>query len=198
MFRTALMPRSMTTVAGTALVVLLLAAPPVSAAPTDTVLAIPFAGLTNGPTGFTNSPSSTDITVRTDPDEPGITRFRCGAFLYCDFVVHWRNISTGASGAADLLCGPSRGSPRLAPGKWLPSSPRAVRPVTLAPPPRCYRALVLGSSLTWINASDDTRHVPSTVSASPTPAVRSSRQSRYSPVSCYRVRPMSPGLPKLV
>ena len=109
MFRTALMPRSMTALAGIAVAALLLAAPPVSAAPTDTVLAIPFAGMTNGPTGFTNSPSSTYITVRTDPDEPGITRFRCGVSLYCDLVVHWRNLSTGAGGAADLLYGLSRG-----------------------------------------------------------------------------------------
>jgi hypothetical protein len=109
MFRTASMPRSMTTLAGIALAALLLAAPPASAAPTDTVLPIPFAGLTNGPTGFTNPPSSTFISVLTDPDEPGITRFRCGAYPYCDLVVHWRNLSTGASGAADLLYGPSRG-----------------------------------------------------------------------------------------
>jgi hypothetical protein len=103
MFRTALMPRSMTALAGIALAALLLAAPPVSAAPTDTVLAIPFAGMTNGSTGLTNPPSSTYITVRTDPDEPGITRFRCGVYPYCDLVVHWRNLSTGASGAADLF-----------------------------------------------------------------------------------------------
>lgn len=109
MFRAALMPRRRTTLAGIALAALLLAAPPVSAAPTDTVLAIPFAGMTNGSTGLTNPPSSTYITVRTDPDEPGITRFRCGAYPYCDLVVHWRNISTGASGAADLLYGHSRG-----------------------------------------------------------------------------------------
>lgn len=105
MFRTASMPRGMT-LAGIALAALL-AAPTVSAAPTDTVLPIPFAGLTNGPTGFANPPSSKYITVRTDPDEPGITRFRCGASPYCDVVVHWRNLSTGASGAADLLFGPT-------------------------------------------------------------------------------------------
>ncbi|PQP19026.1 hypothetical protein C5613_31520 [Rhodococcus opacus] len=97
----------MTTPAGIALAALLLAAPPVSAAPTDTVLPIPFAGLTNGPTGFTNLPSSTYITASTDPDEPGITRFRCGAYPYCDVFVHWRNLATGTSGAADLLYGSS-------------------------------------------------------------------------------------------
>ncbi len=107
MFRTASMPRSMTTLAGIALAALLLAAPTVSAAPSDTVLPIPFAGLTNGPTGLTNQPSSTFITVRTNPDEPGITRVRCGAYPYCDLVVHWRNLSTGASGAADLFYGSS-------------------------------------------------------------------------------------------
>lgn len=105
MFRTALTLRGMTTLAGIALAALLLAAPPVSAAPTDTVLPIPFAGLTNGPTGLTNPPASSYITVRTDPAEPGITRFRCGAYTSCDLVVHWRNLSTGASGAADLFYG---------------------------------------------------------------------------------------------
>jgi hypothetical protein len=97
----------MTTLAGIALAALLLAAPPVSAAPTDTVLPIPFAGLTNGPTGFSNAPSSTYITVVTNADEPGITRFRCVADSYCELVVHWRNLSTGESGAADLLYGSS-------------------------------------------------------------------------------------------
>jgi len=127
MFRTASMPRSVTTLVGIALAALLLAAQPVSAAPTDTVLPIPFAGLTNGPTGFTNQPSNTYITVRTDPDEPGITRFRC-AYLYCDLVVHWRNLSTGASGAADLLYGPSPGVAQTGSGTVIAAFTAGGRP----------------------------------------------------------------------
>lgn len=102
MLRTASIP-----LAGAALAALLLAAPTATAASTDTVLPIPFAGMANGVTGLTYAPFSTYITARTDPGMPGITRFRCGEATYCAVVVHWYNVTTGASGATDLWLAPS-------------------------------------------------------------------------------------------
>lgn len=102
MLRTASIP-----LAGAALAMLLTAVPIAGATSTDTVLPIPFAGLSNGVTGLTNAPFTTHITVRTDPTMPGITRFRCGDAPYCAVVVHWRNLTTGASGASDLWFAPS-------------------------------------------------------------------------------------------
>ena len=69
-------------------------APVATAAPTDTVLPVPVIGITNLPTGFL-SPVYSQVTVRTDPEAPGITEFA----EYCVCTVHWRNLTTGAAGA---------------------------------------------------------------------------------------------------
>ncbi|MFV9455342.1 hypothetical protein ACNJ7E_18100 [Rhodococcus sp. NM-2] len=79
-------------------VLLLSGAPTAAAAPIDTVLPGPVVGLT-GPV------ASGHVMVRTDTDSPGITRF-LGTGGRCACVVHWRNVSTGASGSADLRSGP--------------------------------------------------------------------------------------------
>ncbi|MFC9517053.1 hypothetical protein ACFTSD_15080 [Nocardiaceae bacterium NPDC056970] len=76
---------------------LLLVAHPAAAAPTDTVLAIPVAGLSVGVTGLPSS-GYFYLTATTDPDTPGVTRLG----PYTGVHVHWRNISTGAVGVAYL------------------------------------------------------------------------------------------------
>ncbi|MDV7246265.1 MULTISPECIES: hypothetical protein [Rhodococcus] len=79
------------------------AAPVATAAPTDAVLPVPVIGITNLPTGFL-SPVYSQMTVRTDPETPGITEF----IQYCVCTVHWRNLTTGAAGAVapTLFTGP--------------------------------------------------------------------------------------------
>ncbi|OYD70034.1 hypothetical protein [Rhodococcus sp. OK302] len=72
-------------------------APAASAAPTDSVLAIPIAGVATGVTGLYGEAFSQFITARTDTDTPGITQF-LGGQRGCACVVHWRNLSTGLTG----------------------------------------------------------------------------------------------------
>ncbi|WP_430336195.1 hypothetical protein [Rhodococcus sp. ACT016] len=76
---------------------LLLVAQPAAAAPTDTVLPIPVAGISVGVTGLPSS-GYFYLTATTDPDTPGVTRLG----PYTGVHVHWRNISTGAAGVAYL------------------------------------------------------------------------------------------------
>ncbi|CAM3241152.1 Tat pathway signal sequence domain protein [Prescottella defluvii] len=76
---------------------LLLAAQPATAAPTDTVLPIPVAGISVGVTGLPSS-GYFYLTATTDPDTPGVTRLG----PYTGVHVHWRNISTGAAGVVYL------------------------------------------------------------------------------------------------
>lgn len=139
MFRSTSIARAAAAVGGAA--ALLLAAPVVRAAPTDEVLAVPIAGLFNGATGLTGPPAIAYITARTDPDEPGVTRFRCdeNPSTVCPVVVHWVNLSTGASGAADLWFGPSpkgearTGSGRVAAVVTAGGVPGLLTPITLLP-----------------------------------------------------------------
>ncbi|RDI30458.1 hypothetical protein DEU38_10539 [Rhodococcus sp. AG1013] len=79
--------------------VLLLAAHPAAAAPTDTVFPIPVAalGLSVGSSELPRS-GYTYVTATTDTDTPGVTRLG----PYIGVHVHWRNISTGAAGVAYL------------------------------------------------------------------------------------------------
>ncbi|QBJ97396.1 hypothetical protein ERC79_16715 [Rhodococcus sp. ABRD24] len=83
-------------VAGTG-AALLLAAQPAAAAPTDTVLPIPVAGISVGVTALPSS-GYFYLTATTDPDTPGVTRLG----PYAGVHVHWRNISTGAVGVVYL------------------------------------------------------------------------------------------------
>lgn len=76
---------------------LLAGAPSAAATPTDTVLPVPVAGLGKGLIGQ-------HVTARTDTESPGITRF-LGTGGRCTCVVHWRNLSTGATGSTDLRLG---------------------------------------------------------------------------------------------
>ncbi len=75
--------------------VLLLAAQPAAADPTDTVLPIPLAGFGISPPGLPNAGAGFLI-ASTDPATPGVTRFR-PAGIYCCVVINWRNLSTGAA-----------------------------------------------------------------------------------------------------
>jgi hypothetical protein len=93
---------------GAAAVALLFGATPATAAPTETVLAVPLAGIGVGVTGLPSA-GYYYITATTDPDTPGVTRFG----PYAGVFVHWRNISTGAAGVtyldapgADVRTGP--------------------------------------------------------------------------------------------
>lgn len=76
--------------------VLLLTAQPAAAAPTDTVFPIPVVwvgrGVTNLPSGDIEY-----IAASTDPATPGVTRFTGAAR-----AVHWRNLSTGATGSVNM------------------------------------------------------------------------------------------------
>lgn len=76
---------------------LLLAAQPAAAAPTDTVLPVPVAGISVGATGLPSS-GYFYLTATTDPETPGVTRLG----PYTGVHVHWRNISTGTAGVAYL------------------------------------------------------------------------------------------------
>lgn len=80
-------------------VALLLVAHPAAAVPTDTVFAIPVAGLALS-VGSSELPRSgyTYVTATTDTDTPGVTRLGPDVGVH----VHWRNISTGAAGVAYL------------------------------------------------------------------------------------------------
>ncbi|QBJ94930.1 hypothetical protein ERC79_02340 [Rhodococcus sp. ABRD24] len=72
------------------------------AAPTDTVLPVPVVGLATGPTGFPGPPVAQRVTARTDPAAPGTTLFLGTEMLYCACAVHWRNVTTGATGVVNL------------------------------------------------------------------------------------------------
>lgn len=84
---------------------LLAGAPSAAAAPTDTVLPIPVAGIATGPTGLLLPLVGQHVTATTDPDLPGITRF-AGTERACACAIHWRNLTTGATGTANLWFGP--------------------------------------------------------------------------------------------
>lgn len=76
--------------------------PTAGAAPTDTVLPVPVVGLATGPTGFPGPPVAQHVTARTDPAAPGTTLFLGTEMLYCACTVHWRNVTTGATGVVNL------------------------------------------------------------------------------------------------
>lgn len=75
-----------------------------SATPVDTVLPIPVAGLATGPTGLGGPLVGQHVTAVTDTDQPGITHFR-GTEGTCACMIHWRNLTTGAAGTANLWFG---------------------------------------------------------------------------------------------
>ncbi|NMM83117.1 hypothetical protein B2J88_01820 [Rhodococcus sp. SRB_17] len=80
-------------------VVLLFGAQPAAAAPTGTVFPVPVVGASVSPTGLP-SVGVMYVTANTDPATPGITQFT--GDRYCCVFIHWRNISTGATGIAYL------------------------------------------------------------------------------------------------
>lgn len=89
----------------TALAVAILAgAPHAAAAPTDNVLIIPVAGLATGPTGLRGPLVAQHVTATTGTETPGITRFS-GTEGTCACMIHWRNLTTGAVGDANLWFG---------------------------------------------------------------------------------------------
>ncbi|QSE87888.1 hypothetical protein JWS13_04540 (plasmid) [Rhodococcus pseudokoreensis] len=98
-------PSSLRVAAGTVMVMLsaalLVGAPSAAAAPADTVLPIPVFGVATGPTGLGGPLVAQHVKARTDPDSPGSTRF-VGAEYGCLCLVHWRNLSTGATGATGV------------------------------------------------------------------------------------------------
>ncbi|SCC70231.1 MULTISPECIES: hypothetical protein [Rhodococcus] len=71
-----------------------------SAAPVDTVLPIPVAGLATGPTGLGGPLVGQHVTATTDTERPGITEFR-GTEGICACMVHWRNLTTGVAGTSN-------------------------------------------------------------------------------------------------
>jgi hypothetical protein len=80
-------------------VALLFGAQPAVAAPTDTVFPVPLVGASVSATGLP-SVGVMYVTASTDLATPGITRFTGGG--YCCVFIHWRNVSTGATGIAYL------------------------------------------------------------------------------------------------
>jgi len=89
----------------TALTAAILAgAPYAAAAPTDNVLTIPVAGIATGPTGLGGPLVAQHVTATTDTEMPGITRFS-GTEGTCACMIHWRNLTTGAVGDANLWFG---------------------------------------------------------------------------------------------
>ncbi|MEN0139264.1 MAG: hypothetical protein AAGC80_29210 [Rhodococcus sp. (in: high G+C Gram-positive bacteria)] len=90
---TSLVAGAAVAVAGT----LLLAAPPATAEPTETVFPLPVAGIGVGATGLISA-NHFYMTATTDPDRPGVTRVG----PYTGVFVHWRNISTGEGGVTYL------------------------------------------------------------------------------------------------
>lgn len=88
-----------------ALALVLAGMPRAAAAPTDTVLPLPVAGVATGPTGLGGPLVAQHVTATTDPDTPGITRF-AGTERPCACAIHWRNVTTGATGVANLWFGP--------------------------------------------------------------------------------------------
>lgn len=79
--------------------------PGAAAIPTDNVLPIPVVGLATGPTGLGGPLVAQHVTVTTAPESPGITRF-AGTERPCACAIHWRNVTTGATGTANLWFGP--------------------------------------------------------------------------------------------
>ncbi|MDX5970032.1 hypothetical protein SIM91_43520 [Rhodococcus opacus] len=96
------------TMIGVVLVVLttlfLAGAPSAAAVPTDTVLPLPVAGIATGPTGLYLPLVGQHVTATTDTELPGITRF-AGTERHCACAIHWRNLTTGATGTANLWFG---------------------------------------------------------------------------------------------
>lgn len=84
-----------------------------AAAPTDTVLPVPVAGLATGPTGLAGPLVAQHVTVTTDTEQPGITRFS-GTERTCACMIHWHNLTTGATGTSNLWFGlPATGGPAI-------------------------------------------------------------------------------------
>lgn len=76
-------------------------APAVSAAPVDTVLPIPVAGNRISFMYMTwMQVCQGRVIARTDTETPGLTYFRMEDG--CGGVVHWRNLTTGATGDAEV------------------------------------------------------------------------------------------------
>ncbi|MFX1787051.1 hypothetical protein [Prescottella equi] len=73
--------------------VLLLMAQPAAAAPTDTVFPIPLAGFSIAPLPYAGAGY---VVASTDPEMPGVTRFKPASRFCCVFI-HWRNLSTGTA-----------------------------------------------------------------------------------------------------
>lgn len=85
-------------------VAILAGAPQAAAAPTGNVLIIPVAGIATGPTGLAGPLVAQHVTATTDTEMPGITRFS-GTEGICACMIHWRNLTTGATGDANLWFG---------------------------------------------------------------------------------------------
>lgn len=83
---------------------ILAGAPQAAAAPTGNILIIPVAGIATGPTGLAGPLVAQHVTATTDTEMPGITRFS-GTEGACACMIHWRNLTTGATGDANLWFG---------------------------------------------------------------------------------------------
>lgn len=83
---------------------LLLGAPTAGAVTTDNVLTVPVAGIATGPTGLAGPLVGQHVTATTDADLSGITTFS-GTERLCACMIHWRNLSTGTAGTANLWFG---------------------------------------------------------------------------------------------
>ncbi|MGW4337522.1 hypothetical protein ACWEK5_32635 [Rhodococcus koreensis] len=85
-------------------------APTVSAAPVDTVLPVPVAGNTLSFQYATwMGICQGRVIARTDTATPGLTAFRMETG--CTGAVHWRNLTTGAAGDAEVRASNSPQSP---------------------------------------------------------------------------------------
>ncbi|ANS31845.1 hypothetical protein R1CP_36195 (plasmid) [Rhodococcus opacus] len=85
-------------------------APSVSAAPVDTVLPVPVAGNTLSFQYATwMGICQGRVIARTDTATPGLTYFRMETG--CTGTVHWRNLTTGAAGDAEVRASNSPQSP---------------------------------------------------------------------------------------
>lgn len=114
----------------------LIGTPTVTAAPTDTVLPVPVVGLATGPTGLGGPLVAQHLTVTTDTDTPGLTRF-AGTERPCACMIHWRNLTTGDVGSTNLWFGPSPHGDSVETGAGLliatVTASGAVGPITFVP-----------------------------------------------------------------
>ncbi|QSE93940.1 hypothetical protein JWS13_37750 [Rhodococcus pseudokoreensis] len=76
--------------------------PTAHAAPIDVQFLLPTFGVTAAPPYMLSSAAGGWVIAQTDAERPGMTRFISNDAGYCFCSIQWRNLSTGATGVAQV------------------------------------------------------------------------------------------------